>query len=125
MTQREFYIAIINANISDELTDYAKGAITKLDERNAKKSSTITPKQKENFELMSQIYEHVAQFEKGRTASEVAEAMGITTSKASALLRKLWDNGEMTREEIKVKGKGKVQCYKAAERTEEPETTDE
>ena len=124
MTQRKFFTAVIEANVSDELTAFAETAITKLDERNAKKSSTLTAKQKDNIELMAQIFKYVSQFDGGRTASEVADAFSereISTSKASALLRKMWDNGEMSREEIKIKGKGKVMCYKVIEKTETTE----
>ena len=123
MTQREFFTAVINANVSDELTTFAETAISKLDERNAKKSSTLTAKQKDNIGLMAQIYEYILT-NGGKTASEISAAfseMEVSTSKASALLRKMWENGEMSREEIKVKGKGKVWLYKAIEKTETEE----
>ena len=39
MTNREFFNAIINANVSDELTAHATDELEKLDKRNAQRSS--------------------------------------------------------------------------------------
>jgi DNA-binding transcriptional regulator GbsR (MarR family) len=45
------------------------------------------------------------------TASEVAEKVGVSTQKASALLRQI---GGLEVTELKVKGKGKVKGYAIA-----------
>ena len=39
MTNREFYTAIVNSDLSDEMKAFASEAIEKLDARNAKRSS--------------------------------------------------------------------------------------
>lgn len=39
MTNREFFNAIINANVNDELTAHATAELAKLDKRNAQRSS--------------------------------------------------------------------------------------
>ena len=34
MTNREFFTAIVSANVSDEITEFAKSALVKLDKKN-------------------------------------------------------------------------------------------
>ena len=117
MTSREFFNAVIEGNITDEIKDFAKSQIEKLDSKNAKRKTTDSKTQKENKAIKESL---LATMEKDKiyTASEVAgmEIDGITsTQKASALLRQLVETGALTSEEVKVKGKGKVKGYKLAE----------
>ena len=39
MTNREFFVSVVNANISDEITAFAEMSIKKLDDKNANRSS--------------------------------------------------------------------------------------
>ena len=39
MTSREFFTEVINAGISDTITNYAKAQIKKLDDRNDKRKT--------------------------------------------------------------------------------------
>lgn len=111
MTTREFLNAVISANISEELTDYAKDAIVKLDERNAKRASKPSKTAIANEPIKAQIAEYLA--DKGATTStEVGSAIGITTQKASALLVQMVGDGLLTSEEVKVPKKGKVKAYR-------------
>jgi len=55
MTKREFYTAIVNANVSDEVTAFAQELITKLDETNAKRAAKVAEKKSAN----SAIYEAI------------------------------------------------------------------
>lgn len=117
MTSREFFNAVIEGNITDEIKDFAKSQIEKLDNKNAKRKTTDSKTQKENKAIKTSL---LATMEKDKvyTASEVAgmEIEGITsTQKASALLRQLVEEGKLVSEEVKVKGKGKVKGYKLAE----------
>ena len=117
MTSREFFNAVIEGNITDEIKDFAKSQIEKLDSKNAKRKSTDSKTQKENKAIKESL---LATMEKDKvyTASEVAEMEieGITsTQKASALLRQMVETGTLTSEEVKVKGKGKVKGYRLAE----------
>ena len=117
MTSREFFNAVVEGNITDEIKDFAKSQIEKLDSKNAKRKSTDSKTQKENKAIKETL---LATMEKDKiyTASEVAgmEIEGITsTQKASALLRQLVETGTLTSEEVKVKGKGKVKGYRLAE----------
>lgn len=117
MTSREFFNAVIEGNITDEIKDFAKSQIEKLDSKNAKRKTTDNKTQKENKAIKESL---LATMEKDKvyTASEVAgmEIEGITsTQKASALLRQMVETGTLTSEEVKVKGKGKVKGYRLAE----------
>ena len=117
MTSREFFNAVIEGNITDEIKDFAKSQIEKLDSKNAKRKTTDSKTQKENKAIKESL---LATMEKDKvyTASEVArmEIEGITSiQKASALLRQMVETGTLTSEEVKVKGKGKVKGYRLAE----------
>lgn len=118
MTQREFFKAVAkNENVNAELREYAENAITKLDEKNAKRSSTPTKTQKKNAILKGQILEFMRTQTERITSAAVAEKFTtdgteISTNLAAALLRQLATEGELTVEDIKnPKGKGKVKGY--------------
>lgn len=111
MTTREFLNSIISANISEEVTNYAKEAVAKLDARNAKRASTPSKTAVANEPIKAQIMDYLA--DKGATTStEIGGAVGISTQKASALLRQLTENGLLTSEEVKVPKRGKVKAYR-------------
>ena len=111
MTNREFLNAVINANVSAEVTAFAEGRIAHLDEVNANRKSKGTPVQRENAVLRANILNEV---KKGvpYTSNEIAVLMGITPNKASALCRQIVENGGATVVKARVeKGKGKVNVY--------------
>ena len=111
MTQREFYNAVINGQmdgteITDEMVDFAKSAIAKLDARNAKRSATPSKSQIANEAVKAEIVKVLT--EEPQTASEIAQKCEISTQKASSLLSRMSD---LKVTEVKVKGKGKVKGY--------------
>lgn len=113
MTQRTFLEMVITANISDEITEFAKSRVAHLDEVNANRKAKGTKSQRENVEVKRSI---LAVMENGTiyTAAQIMamEIDGVTsTQKASALLRQMTETGELTVSDIKIKGKGKVKGY--------------
>lgn len=108
MTYREFLNAVLKATVSDEVSDFAKAEIVKLDNRNAKRRDTLTPEQKENEAIKAKIVETVTS---PSVAAQIALSVGISTNKASALMRQLVEEGKFTAGEVKVKGAGKVKQY--------------
>lgn len=106
MTQRDFYNAVINANISEEMTSFATEAIAKLDERNAKRASKPSAKQKENEPIVKAITEVLTS--EPMLASKIAELCEISTQKASALVKKVEGVKSV---DVKVKGKGTQKGY--------------
>lgn len=109
MTNREFYTAIINSDLADDLKTYAQGEIDKLDARNDKRKNTQTKTQKENEGIMTSILDHLVNG--SAVASDIATALGISTQKASALCKLLVNDGKLTVTDIKVKNKGTVKQY--------------
>ena len=110
MTRREMFEAIVNGNITDEVVNMALHEIEKMDERNARRKNKPTKNALANEPIKAQILEVLT--DTPMVASAVAEAVGITTQKASALLRQI-DGLAVT--EVKVKGKGKVKGYALAQ----------
>ncbi len=106
MTNREFFNAIIESNVSDELKAFATDAIAKLDARNAKRSATPSKSQIANEAVKAKIATVLT--DEPQVASEIAQKCEISTQKASSLLSRMPD---LKVTEIKVKGKGKVKGY--------------
>ena len=113
MTNREFYTAIVNAydvepteEQKEELKAFAIEAIAKLDARNAKRASTPSKTQKENAPLIEKIASLLTS--EPKLASALASEMGISTQKASALVKKVEGVSVC---DVKVKGKGTQKGY--------------
>ena len=113
MTNREFYKAVIEANINADLTAHAEKEIEKLNARNEKRSTTMNKTQKENVEIKKSILA-VLSVDKVKTANEVGAECGISTNKASALLRQLVLDKVAIDSEVKIPKKGKVKGYALA-----------
>ena len=106
MTNRDFYNAVINANINDEMTSFATEAIAKLDARNAKRSERESKTQIANKPIIEAISKVLT--DEPMLASKIAELCGISTAKASALAKKV-EGVSVT--DVKVKGKGTQKGY--------------
>ena len=117
MTNREFYNAIVKANLGEDITNHALGEIGKLDAKNTKRKETETKEQKENKVLMAKICDLLVNG--GMVASDIGKALGVSTQKASALCVLLVKDGAVCFTDIKVKGKGTVKCYALAEEVAE------
>jgi len=106
MTQRDFYTAVINANVSEELTTFATEAIAKLDARNAKRAEKPSKAQIANEPIIKAISEVLTS--EPMLASKIAELCEISTQKASALVKKVEGVQSV---DVKVKGKGTQKGY--------------
>ena len=111
MTIREFLENVISADISNEMNDFARLRIEKLDEKNEKKKTT-SKKKTENDGIKNEILEFMSDGV-GYKASDIATQFEISTQKASALLVQLAKDGKVTATEVRIKGKGKVKEYRA------------
>lgn len=110
MTNREFFNAIINSNVNDELTAYATAELEKLDKRNAQRSSKPSKTQLENEPIKARLLEILAV--KPMTASEIHEVdAGLSTQKISSLCRQLVEAGKLAVEDVKIPKKGKQKQY--------------
>lgn len=109
MTKREFYAAIANGEMNDEVKATAEEYIAKMDEANEKRKNTLSKKQEENEAVKVEILTHLDA--EAKTATTIGELMGISTQKASALLRQLVNDGKATATEVKIPKKGTQKGY--------------
>lgn len=112
MTNREFYTKVAATTEDAEVKAFAENAIAKMDERNEKRKTTMSPTQVENEALKEKFIAFLA--ENGqKSAAEVASAVldNPSTSKASSLLSQLCKEGAVDSVEVRVKGKGKHKEY--------------
>lgn len=103
MTIREFYQAIIEANINDELTSKAAELTAALDARNEKRKGAETKEKRE----VAARHDVVAKFlteNKGNefTRDAIAEACGITVGQAQSAALALVRGGFAKKSEVKV-----------------------
>ena len=106
MTNREFFNAVISAEINDEVIAHATESLAKLDIRNAKRAERPSKTQKANEPIIKAIAELLTN--EPMLASEIAEKCEISTQKASALVKKVEGVSVC---DVKVKGKGTQKGY--------------
>lgn len=110
MTKREFFKAIMNGEQNDELKNFAKEELKKIDNVNVKRTyKTKTKNEEINAPLIEEIFTILCN--EPLTASEISEILGISIQKTSFLLNKLFKENKIEKKEIKIKGKGKTNTY--------------
>lgn len=110
MTNREFFNEIVkNENLSEEIINFAKNAIEKIDIANSVKRNKPTKKTIENSAIIETIIENLN--EEPKTASTISEILGISVQKASSLLRQIVNNGKAKSIDVKIPGKGTCKAY--------------
>lgn len=110
MTKREFFKAIMNGEQNDELKNFAKEELKKIDNVNVKRTyKTKTKNEEKNAPLIEEIFTILCN--EPLTASEISEILGISIQKTSFLLNKLFKENKIEKKEIKIKGKGKTNTY--------------
>ena len=109
MTKRDFYNAVIEANISDEMSEVAKGYIEALDKTNAKRQAKKTEAQAE----VDKVVLGVLTTEKVK-ASAIAEATGFTSSRVVASCKRLEAEGKVAITKVE-KGSRNISYYALAE----------
>lgn len=125
MTNREFFEKVMKNEIDAEVIAHAEQSIAKLDKRNADRQAKPSKTALENAPIKVAILEYLVG-KSNEVASVIAENVGISTSKASALCGQLVAEEKVVATEVKIKGKGKVKGYTLAvaddvEPTEEAE----
>lgn len=108
MTKREFYEAIIKGEMNEELQTFAATLRDKLDHTNELRKSKPTKASVANEPIKAEIINLLRTNPVVMTASEVATEVGVSTSKASAILRTIED---LVVSEVKGKS-GKVKGYR-------------
>lgn len=127
MTNREFLTAIANsANLSSDLTDFATDQIAKMDARNEARKASSKPSKTAiaNEPIKASIMAFLSQQTEPTIACTIAEGVGISTAKASSLLRQLVESGKVVKSEVKIPKKGKTAAYAVALTESADEDTD-
>ena len=123
MTNREFFEKVMKNEVDADVIAHAEQSIAKLDKRNADRQAKPSKTALENAPIKVAILEYLVG-KSEEVASVIAENVGISTSKASALCGQLVAEEKIVATEVKIKGKGKVKGYTLAV-ANEVETTDE
>jgi len=110
-TMRKFLEAVKAGNVGEEEQKYAEAEIAKLDARNEARKGKESKTAKENAPIKDAIKDFVTA-NPDATAKEIADGVGQTTAKVSALATQLVKEGVLTTKEVKAaSGKGKVKAY--------------
>lgn len=115
-TSREFFNAIINGvTITEDMVEFAKTAIEKMDTKNEKKRLTKSPVQLANDDIKTQILEFMG--ENGKVSAKMlADNFSLSTQKISALMKQMVDDGRITVVKEKFEGSSsKVNVYSLVE----------
>lgn len=110
MTKREFYTAIMNGEIDEQVKLFASEELEKMDAANEKRRNTLSKKAQENQPLLQQITNEILTDEP-KTATDVAAVLKVSVQKASGLLRRLVEEGKAVKVDVKIKGKGTQKGY--------------
>ena len=100
MTTREYFTAVLNAHISDEMDAASRTLIEKLDAKNAKRASTESKEKKEAAARRNAVLEFL-QAHKGQVFSRdaIAVATGVSPAAVSSAVKALGE--QVTKTEIK------------------------
>lgn len=95
MTRVEFFTAVANAQITDEVKAYAAEQATKL--------ATPTPKQVENASLKEEIVKYLSEQSEPVIGAEIAKQFELSTSKVTGLCGVLVKDGILAKSGVKTK----------------------
>lgn len=115
MTNREFFeLVVTGSTVTAEMEAHALKSLEALDRKNAQRRNSESKAEKENKPLRKELFGLMNKKPTEiYTASEIAGMMeGISTQKATALLKGLVNMGLVEQDEVKIKGKGKQKSYK-------------
>ena len=119
MISREFYQAVINANINDELTAFATAGIEKLDHTNSLRKNATAKKALEKEAERAPIREAImaVMTTEPKTATTLIAEAGVEVKPQAipSLLKGLVEDGTIVKSDVKVTGKGKQRGYALAE----------
>lgn len=119
MTTREFYTAIINGTINDEITAKATELLNGLTDRNlkaaAKRAAKVEAKNAERAPQIEAVCNYVLNAAEPQTATDIANAMEfeVTPALVHRFLKSKVEDGIFVQTTIKVKGEKGTHTVKA------------
>jgi hypothetical protein len=123
MTNREFFKAIVIANINEDITAHAVAEIAKLDKKNAKRKAAEGQVKEENKPIAEAIV--VALANGAMLSADLAKAIGQSTQKTNGVAGEMCKIGTLVKTKVKVKGKGEQTSYSLSTVAEADEVSDE
>lgn len=108
MTTREYFNAVLNANISDEMNEASVEFLSKLDSRNEKRKNTVTKDKAEAISRRELVLGFLSDNEGVFTREQIAEAIGITPNQVTGACTTLVGEGKVNKTEVKVDKSRKV-----------------
>lgn len=111
MTNREFYTAISNGEMNDELMTKATELIEKMNETNAKRAQKVLEKKQASEDEKAPIRKALLDVmgDEAMTASQLIEASGLAdevkVASVPSLLKPFVVNGTVEKVDVKVEGK--------------------
>ena len=113
MTQREFFQAVVSAEVAQELKDYATAQVQALDNKNsARNVKARAKKADENKPLVAQIKTILADGQ-AHTCAELSATTGVNIPKVSSLIGAYFKD-TVVKETVKV-DKKKAVAYRLAQ----------
>ena len=115
MTNREFYTAISNGEMNDELMAKAAELIEKMNETNAKRAQKVLEKKQASEDEKAPIRKALLDVmgDEAMTASQLIEASGLTdevkVASVPSLLKPFVLDGSVEKVDVKVEGKKSAQ----------------
>lgn len=115
MTSRDYFNAVLNAHISEEMDAASTEFIARLDARNEKRKSTDTKDKREARERKQAVLGYLSDRQGVQyTRDQIAEALGITPAQVTAACKVLTADGSVIKAEAKIDKARKV-VYSLAE----------
>jgi len=108
MTIREFYLSIINGNVSDETIAKANEMLASLDARNEKRKSADSKEKRETASRRETVLGLLS--ETPVFAESIAENSGLTVGQVRSALSTLVRDGKASKTEVK-DGKSRKMAY--------------
>jgi hypothetical protein len=109
MTAREFYTAVIGGKVGEAELTYAREAILKLDNKNAKRKAPNGEIKEENKPIAEAILSALANG--SMLSADLAKVIGQTTQKTNGVAGEMCKLGMLAKSKVKVKNKGEQTAY--------------
>ena len=117
MTNREFYNAIANGTVNEDIKVHALAEIAKLDKKNAKRKANEGEIKAENKPIAEAILK--ALVNGAMLSTDLAKCIGQTTQKTNGVAGEMCKINMLVKNKVKVKGKGEQTSYELPPSAEE------
>lgn len=87
MTKRDFYNAIVKADVADEIKAFAEKAIAELNAKNSARAVKAAEKRAEVNEPLVAKFNEILADGKEHFAIDIAEALGVKVAKAAVIAK--------------------------------------